>query len=73
MAALLSPVDHPNGFAALSVGSVTSLIVVELHNRFGIDVSVEEATVAVAAFISLALFIGRKTGLDKPVDTPPAA
>jgi hypothetical protein len=61
----VSPKTHPNGFAALSASSVAALLVTEAHNRLGVDISVEEAMIIVAAVTSAVLFAGRRLGVSK--------
>lgn len=53
-----SPREHPNAFAGLSVGSVTSLLVYEAKTRLGVDLTVEEAGIIVSTIIGAYLFFG---------------
>ncbi len=60
MSVVPDPVKNPNGYAALSVGSVVALAVVELHNRLGINISIEEASFVTLAIPVIALFLKKK-------------
>jgi hypothetical protein len=55
-----SPAQHPNAYAGISVGSVTSLLVFEAKSRLGVDLTVEEAGMIVSGIIGLYLFFGKK-------------
>lgn len=61
----VSPKTHPNAFAALSASSVAALLVTELHNRLGVDISIEEASIVVAVVTTVVLFAGRRLGIEK--------
>lgn len=54
------PKESPNGYVALSWASVAALLVVELHNRLGIDISIEEASVVVGLAAPIILFLKKK-------------
>ncbi len=55
-----SPAEHPNAYAAFSVGSVASLLVYECKTRLGFDLTIQEALFIVSAVTALALFVGKK-------------
>ena len=55
-----SPVEHPNAYAAFSVGSVASLLVYECKTRLGLDLTNQEALFIVTGLASLALFLGKR-------------
>ncbi len=55
-----SPVQHPNAFAGISVGSIASLLVYEAKVRLGLDLTIEEAGMLVSAVITAWLFLGKK-------------
>lgn len=56
-----SPTQHPNAYAGISVGSVTSLLMYELKYRLGIDLTIEEAGMIVSGTIAVFLYFGKRT------------
>ena len=55
-----SPKDHPNAYAGFSTAAVAAFLVTELHTRLGVDITMAEASYAVAATVALVLFLGRR-------------
>ena len=55
-----SPVQHPNAYAGFSVSMVAGLLVYELHNRLGVDITDQESLAIVSGLVALALFFGKK-------------
>ena len=55
-----SPRDHPNAFAGFSTAAVAAFAVTELHDRLGVDITLDEAGFVVAGVVALALFLGRR-------------
>ena len=58
--AIPSPREHPNAYAGLTAGSITSLLVAEAKVRLGVDLTIEEAGMIVSIIIALYLFLGKK-------------
>jgi hypothetical protein len=55
-----SPREHPNAYAGITVGSITSLLVSEAKVRLGVDLTIEEAGMIVSAIIATYLYLGKK-------------
>lgn len=55
-----SPRNHPNAYAAFSVGSVAALITFEAQERFGFKIHEIEAMFLASVVISVVLFFGKK-------------
>jgi uncharacterized membrane protein len=53
-----NPRTDPATAGTLSVGGIASLIVIELKQRFGIDVTLDEALLVVTAAIALYHVLG---------------
>lgn len=55
-----SPKDHPNAYAAFSVGSVAALITFEAKQRLGFELFPVESMFIASAVIATVLFFGKK-------------
>jgi hypothetical protein len=62
---VFSPRKHPNAYAGFSSAALTTFLVAEAKNRFGIDLTLEEAGFIVGAVTSIALFVGKRVGAPK--------
>lgn len=55
-----SPKDHPNAYAGFSTAAAAAFLVTELHDRLGVDITLDEAGYIVAGVAALVLFLGRR-------------
>ena len=58
----MNPKDHPNGYVGLSTGLIAAFLLTELHDRLGVNLSVDEQKVAQAVLVAAFLFAGRWLG-----------
>jgi len=58
-----TPSNHPNAYVGFSSAAAATFLVTEAHDRLNLDLTLGEASFIVAVATTVALYLGKKTGV----------